>query len=205
MVSGILARRPGCCPATAAIVLPRPEAGASRSARDTMARRTPSVSGCRDPDRTPAAASKAAIWGQFAPEARSSRKNGRCSATTRCVGRGPSGPSNAAANRRACVSAVFFVIIHSGCHDLPSTATPRSNLQQILATKALRFVAIRCFLFHSHLCICGWRRPGRNYDITALGRCGHLSSPATYCREATNQRSWPPRKGKRISDALEVG
>lgn len=117
-----------------------------------MARRTPSVRGCPETDRTPATASKAAIWLQLPPEERKSRTNGRNSVITRCIGRGPSGPSNAAANRAASLSADFFVIIQIGCHDLPPAATPRNYLQQILAIKALRFVAIRYKMFHSHLC-----------------------------------------------------
>ena len=154
MVSRILARWPGGC-LSAAVISPSPpeDAVAMRSARDTMARRTPSARGCPEADRTPAAASSAAIWFQLAPEERSSRKNGRNLPMTGCIARRPSGPSNAAANRSAFCRAVFFVIMRTGCHGGPSAATARSNLQRLLATEALRLVAIRCFLFHSHLCI----------------------------------------------------
>lgn len=82
-----------------------------RSARDTMARRTPSARGCPEADRTPAAVSRAAIWVQLAPAERSSRKSGRNSRMTGCIARRPRGPSSEVLNRPACISAVFFVIM----------------------------------------------------------------------------------------------
>ncbi|WP_144705522.1 hypothetical protein [Aminobacter sp. J44] len=155
MVFDTLTRRPEGCPLVAASFFSLSDASASRSARDTIARRTLLASGCPEPDRTPAAARREAIWLQLAPDARSSRNNGRKSRMTGCIARRPSGPSSATANRPASFSAVFFVIMQSGCHAALPAATARNNPQRFLATKALRFVAIRYRLFHSHLCICG--------------------------------------------------
>jgi len=107
-----------------------PLAAPSRSARETIARRSASFKGWPDRARTPTEAKRAAIWPQLAPVARRSRKKGRNSKITRCTGRGPSGPVNAAANRPASFVAVFFEIIHSGCHGLPSAATARNTPQQ---------------------------------------------------------------------------